>query len=371
MLSLRAILACTILLAPMLSGQSARVQPSNVQPDPAPWRFVHPNAKALIGIDWQRIRQTPVAAMIRDKWLNTGWAATVPGIGLLDQVDRVLISSPGNEALQDTGDGAAVEPSEAPLLIAVEGHFDATKVRRLFARLGSKPQAYNSFQVYRPQGRDSKDMAYVLFDAGTILFGDAPSVFAALDRNQFAAPVPEPKPGSIVARGAELAATCELWLVLTSPDILSNDRLAGLFGGGEWLTDTQGFEAGVHLRSGLAADVTVRFASDAAAKQMATEMTRLTAVVAKDKDNPRMQDIARRLKFSSDGPATKISLRLTPQELATNMDAFAVSHKTPAVTSTPATSVTPAAPVPARPGVIRIEGLDEGPREIPVPDHQN
>ena len=33
-------------------------------------------------------------------------------------------------------------------------------------------------------------MAWVLFDDETILFGDAPSVFAALDRNQFRASVP-------------------------------------------------------------------------------------------------------------------------------------------------------------------------------------
>ena len=349
-LRFRASAALIVLLAPLyVSGQS----------DPSPWRFVYPNAKALIGNDWQRIRQTPEGAMLRDRWLNAGLAAAIPGSGLLDQVDRVVISSPGNDG---------VETAEAPLLIAVQGHFDAAKVRQVFTRLGSKPQSYNSFQVYRPQGQDAKDMAYVLFDAGTILFGDAPSLFAALDRNRFAAP--EPEPGSIVARGAELDATYELWLVLTSPDILSNDRLAELLGGGEWTTDAQGFEAGVHLRSGLAADVTVRFASEAAAKRTAAEMTRLTAVLAKDKDNPRLQDIARKLKFSSEGSATKISLRLSPQELATNMDAFAAPHHAPAAAEK-VVSPAPVAQAPVKPGVIRIEGLDDGPREIPFPGHQN
>src|ERR1700685_1071071 len=134
---LRVILPFTVLLAPLLQGQS----------DPALWRFVYPNAKALIGIDWQRIRQTPAGTMIRDKWLNTGRAAAIPGIALLDQVDRVVISSPGNEAIQDAGNGAAIAPPEAPMLIAVQGHFEAARVRQLFTRLGAKPQAYNSFQV--------------------------------------------------------------------------------------------------------------------------------------------------------------------------------------------------------------------------------
>jgi hypothetical protein len=31
----------------------------------------------------------------------------------------------------------------------------------------------------------------------------------------------------------------------------------------------------------------------------------------------------------------------------------------------------PVAHAPVKPGVIRIEGLDDGPREIPFPDHQN
>jgi hypothetical protein len=364
---LRAALVCAVLLAPAVA---------ECQSDAAPWRFVYPNAKALISINWQRIRQSPAGAMIRDKWLNAGPNAAIPGVEFLDDIDRVVISSPGNETSKDTGAGTDAEPAPAPLLIAVEGHFDAAKVRKLFTRLGAKPQAYNSFQVYRPQGRGAKNMAYVLFDAGTILFGDAPSLFAALDRNQFGAPTPEP--GSMIARAAEMDRAYELWLVITSPDILSNDRLEGLFRASEWAPDAQGFEAGVHLRAGLTADVTVRFASEEAAKQVATEMTRLAAIAAKDEDDPQMQDIARKLKFSWEGSAAKINLRLTPQELARSTEALMASHApvgdqpaaAPAPAATPAREAT-VAPAPEKPGVIRIEGLDDGPREIPFPDHQN
>jgi hypothetical protein len=346
------------------SGQSA----------PASWRFVYPNAKALIGINWQRIRQSPAGAMIRDKWLNGSGAAAIPGIEFLNNIDRVVVSSPGNQTNEDTGDGTAVEPAEAPLLIAVEGHFDAAKVRRLFTRLGTKPQAYDSYQVYRPQGEDAKDMAYVLFDSGTIVFGDAPALFAALDRSRF--PAPQAEPGSIIARGAELDATYDAWLVSASLDILSNDWLGGLFREDQWAADAQGVEAGVQLRSGLAADVTLRFASEAAAKQMAVEMTRLTAVAAKDKDDPRMRDIARNLGFSSAGPTAKITLRLSPQELEESAQALAVAHPlampTPALAaSTAPATVAPATVAPTKPGVIRIEGLDDGPREIPYPDPQH
>jgi hypothetical protein len=354
------------------------------QSDAAAWRFVYPNAKALISINWQRIRQSPGGALIRDKWLNAGPGAALPGLEFLNDVDRIVISSPGNE----TNTGTAVVASEAPVLIAVNGHFDAAKVHQFFTRLNAKPQAYNSFQVYRPQAADAKDMAYVLVDSGTILFGDAPSLFAALDRNQFAPPAP--LPGSIVARGVEMDSPYELWLVITSPDIMASDRLGGLFRGVEWASDAQGFEAGVNMRSGLTADVTVRFASAAVAKRVVAEMTRLTtgmlrAKVSKEKQaDVQMQDIAKKLKFSFDGSAAKISLRLTPQELEKSAQALAAAHRAPASSagdfaSAASASRTPAAvpspgsspPAPAVPAVIRIDGLDDGPREIPYPHQQH
>jgi hypothetical protein len=370
---LRATLAFAVVFAPMfVRGQFARGQSASGQSDPAPWRFVYPNAKILISINWQRIRQSPAGAMIRDKWLNPGLVAAIPGIELLDQVDRVVISSPGNETTNETNEetetGPAVEPAQAPMLIAVDGHFDAAKVRQLFSRIGAKPQAYNSFQVYRPQHKDAKDIAYVLFDAGTILFGDAPSLFAALDRNRFGAPASQP--GSIVAQGAEMDANYDLWLVITSPDSMSNGRLAGLFREDEWAPDAQAFQAGVRLGSGLMADVIVRFPSEEAAKRVVMEMTRLTAIAAKDKAEPQMQDIARKLKFSSDGSAAKISLRLTPRELEKSAQAFAAARPA-SVSEKVAGPPAAVAPAPVKPGIIRIEGLDDGPREIPFPDHQN
>ena len=111
---LRASLAFAVLLVPIVASGQA---------DPALLRFVYPNAKALISIDWARIRQSQAGAMIREKWLNTGFAAAIPGIELINDIDRVLISSPGKT---ETGENA-----EAPVLIALYGHFDAAKVKLL------------------------------------------------------------------------------------------------------------------------------------------------------------------------------------------------------------------------------------------------
>jgi hypothetical protein len=361
-------LGATLAFAILLVPRFVEGQPASGEADPGLWRFVHPNAKAVISINWQRIRQSPDGAMIREK-LNGSIPAAIPGLEFMDKIDRVVISSPGNAAVPDAGTDTPAEPADTPLLAVVRGHFDESRVRQLFVHLGGKPQAYNSFRVYRPQGKDAKNLACVLFDANTIMFGDAPSVFAALDRNQFAPPAPEP--GSILARVAEMDAAYDLSWVMNAPEMLSNSRLMDQLRVGEWAPDAQGLEMGINLRSGLTADITVRFASEVVAKRVVTEMTRLAAVVAKDKADPQVRDIAKKLKLSSDGSAAKISLRLTLPELEKSTLVFAAAHPAAANSEKAAVPFAPVPSAPVKPGVIRIEGLDDGPREIPLPDHQN
>jgi hypothetical protein len=359
MLRLRATIVFAVLLAPVVL---------HAQSDPTLWRFAYPDAKALIGIDWSRIRESPAGSMIREKWLTADGAPVLPGMELLDGIDRVLISSPG----KNTSDDAA----ESPILIAIRGHFDAAKVRQVFTHFGARPQSYNSFQVYRPQAKDregneAKNTAWVLFDPETILYGDAQSIFRALDRNQFAQSLPAS--GPLVAHAGEMDANYEFWMIIDATELTSNDQVAALFRGGEWASEAQAFEAGVNLSGGLTADITVRFSSDVTAKRVTAELTRVMNLAARDKSaGAQLQDIAKKLKFTLDGSATKISLRLTEQELEKSAEAFAASRKASAKlagNTAPVANPVPApAPVAAKPGVIRIEGLDDGPREIPFPD---
>jgi hypothetical protein len=77
-------LALTVLLAPVAAMG---------QPNPALWRFVNPNAKALIGIDWARIRPLQAGAMIREQWLTAGGLAAVPGLDRNRPANTVLLRS--------------------------------------------------------------------------------------------------------------------------------------------------------------------------------------------------------------------------------------------------------------------------------------
>ena len=364
-----------LLLAPVLaSGQS----------DAGLWRFVHPNAQAVISIDWQRVKQSQAGAMMREKWLNSGAVPIpqLPGLEFLDDVDRILVSTPGQgSSLQKPeadSDSAATFAAEAPVMIVVHGRFDLAKVRQVLVEHGAKPQTFNSIQVYRPQGKSSKDLAFVPMDAQTILIGDPASIFASLERNKFAPP--PPAAGSLLARVAEMDANYEVWVLMSSPEALGSDRLTAMFSGGEWGSDARGFEAGLSFRNGLAADVVVRFASEAAAKKLASEVSRLMKMAGKDKTGePAMQELGKKLKFAVEGQAARISLRLTAQELEKNAQMFAAARKqpAPAPSAAPAAApvaqvrppVTPVPAAPAKPSVIRIEGLDEGPREVPYREH--
>jgi len=349
-------LALVLGLAPMIA---------TAQTEAGPWRFVPPNSKAVISVDWSRIRKSHVGTLLRERWID---GAGVPGTEFLDSADKFLMSSSGKVS----------DDSEAPLLVVVSGHFDLAKVRTVLAQHRVKPQKYGESLVYRPQGKNAKDMAFALLDAQTILIGDSRSIFAALDRSAF--PAAQPAPGSIAARAPDMDSTYDAWAIVNGPDVLGSDRLAALLSGADTDADARGFEFGLSLRSGLAADVTLMFGSESTAKAMSGELSRMLKLAIKDKlGEPALLDLEKRIKFAAQGSVAKLTLRLTAQELEKNAQIFTASHKTPdpgvaqirpvVKAEQPGPVVTPIAKLdtPAKPEkkVIRIEGLDDGPREIP------
>jgi hypothetical protein len=168
-----------------------------------------------------------------------------------------------------------------------------------------------------------------------------------------------------------LDASYEVWAIMDAAEMLSSDQIADLIPDVEWASEAQDFEAGVNLRGGLAADITVRFSSDVAAKSMTTELTRTMNLAARDKSaGAPFQKLAKKMKVNAYGTAAKFSVHLTEQELEQSAMAFAAGQKAGALATAVSTNPPPPAPIPVvatppKPAVIRIEGLDEGTREIP------
>jgi hypothetical protein len=353
----RPLLNFVLLLAPAVAG---------AQTDPALLGFIPPNPKAVISVDWKTLRATHIGTLLREKYVDGDPGSAIPGAEFLDDVDRVVISSPAPTHADET--------SDPPMLVVVRGHFDLAKVRKTLADHGAKPQLFNSIQVYRPQGKNSRDMAFVLVDAQTILIGDAGSIFASLERK--ANPTPADA-GPLLARAADLDPRYDVWAVMSGMQGMAGDRLLGMLAGGGLQSDSRSFEAGISLRNGLAADISLIFPSEPEARSMASEFSKLVKAAIKDKiGGPAMLDLEKRLKVVADGAATKISLRMTPQEFEKNAQIFAATRQQPALAAAETKPdaaeavLAPAKPA-APPQMIRIEGLDDGPREIRMkPEHQ-
>jgi len=100
---------------------------------------------------------------------------------------------------------------------------------------------------------------------------------------------------------------------------------------------------------------------------MVSEFSKLMKAAIKDKvGGPAMVDFEKRLKVAADGATARISLRMTPQEFEKNAQLFAVARQQQAVAAAevkPAAEAVPAAGK-AAPQMIKIEGLDDGPREV-------
>ena len=374
-MQLERILAVLALLAPLAAAET----------DAGLWRFVHPNAKALIGVDVRRIRNSHIAgemsSELRAMPLPFGISLPSPGkaasgsasewMQLINSVDRVVVSSPGRPA----GGGASTD--EPPLLIALAGQFEPVKLSKMLVNAGCRRQTYGSVVVYRPQDAASSDFGFVILNSQTLLIGDAKSLFLTIDRLEKNAAAPP----AIVARARDLDVAYDFWAVLSSPpSAMSSERfpLADLG------AKINGFEAGIAVRDGLAVDVDLNTVSETAAKEISTQFTKLTRLAARDRENhPEWQGIDRKLKVRVDRSDVHFAFRLTEQDVSRMAKSFNDSwlHRAQlqaktagpaAMPNTAAANATAGAnAAPPQKMFIRIDGLDSGPREIPYHNQPN
>jgi len=327
---------------------------ADAQTDAGLWRFVHPNAKALIGIDVQRIRTSRVAEEMATQWQSmvTAMPFTLPGTDLIKVIDRVVVSSPGrNEKNPD---------EEPPLLIAVSGKFEPGKLRQMLLKGGSKPQAFNSVTIYRPQDNAGKDFGFVVLNSQTLLIGDVKSLCSAIERVERE---PAAAPPGIVERARDLDIAYDFWAVLLSPPAdLSGDR----FPLGDIVGKLSGFEAGIAVREGLAFDVNLHAMSEPAAKEIAAQFSKLIHLASKDRENhPEWAGLNRKVKVMVEHADVHFALRFDTKDVTRMSKTLdeARARRQQLAKAPPLPVAEP--PKPPQRQVIRIEGLDGGPREIP------
>ncbi len=308
------------------------------------WRFVHPGSKALVGIQWSRVQKSEVGRWIEQRWIN---GESIPGVEFLKNIDEVLISSPGTTPGSDD--------SEPPLLIALQGTFDLAKVRQVLMLQHFRVQTFNGAPIYRKLTASATEPAFALIDSGTILIGDPQSLFSTIESSRSLA---DEEPDAFLGRAQLLSTRYDCWAVMSDPSAMKNFLFSSL--AGQTLTpDSQGFEAGISVKDGLAIDVVLSLTNEHAARVLAAKLSRTVRMAAAShEDSTGAVGLFQKFRVTLDRSNVMMSVRMNPAETAASL----IVPPHPAAASV--TAQARAVPAPGQKRVIRIEGLDDGPREI-------
>lgn len=332
--------AVAILAALLASG------PLTAQDAAAMWQFAPAGTKAFIGIRWHNIEDSRIGRALRQQLADAGFAG-MPFFGMLKDIDEAVIASPGKQPDDP-------EDKEAPVLIRVSGQFRAGELERMMAAQGAHAQLYRQKRVYRQ--KKNSDMAVTLLDERTFLLGDAPSVFAALDRLEWPSPAANP----LLARAAKLRDDNDIWaLFAIAPTELAGRLMPDL----PLIEDAHGLELGISLRNGLDLRLGLDADSEEASTKLAGELRKALKLAVKDLSADTAA-AAKKIQIAADKSAVRLTLRLDAAEVERSLaEAARRQHA-----ARPAVAVTlpPRQPPPAPKPTIHIEGLDDGPREIPL-----
>src|SRR5579863_3712684 len=117
------------------------------------WELSQPGAKLLLGVDVKSFRESAVGKSIREQMKQipppaNGVQSPLQGpmqamaAGLLDQIDRIFVSSPGGPPAVF----AATSKNKAPFLLAVEGRFPMGELQPFLK--GKTARRYRDADVY-------------------------------------------------------------------------------------------------------------------------------------------------------------------------------------------------------------------------------
>jgi len=338
------------------------------------WELSQPGAKLLMGVDVKSLRESAVGQSIREQMKKIPPPAVGSGVqphldlqgpmqamalGLLDQVDRVYVSSLGNPSAVF----AASTKNNAPFLLVVEGRLP---VGQLQPFLKGTPRRYRDADVYRVNPTDTTTFAFIKGEANssTLLLGDEKSVLAAIGRRGGAL-VPA---SALLKRAQTLAATHDFWLLAEGPltgfqpsgTAPSNPLAAQL------AAQVKGMDMGLALRDGFQLELSIATESEAFAAQMTQLVsTQIQTALSAPNNPPETAELANKLHIAAEGNRMQLSLALTKDEFVEQMRAAESARMQAGMTSSSQPTPSPVRqPKPANPGKITIYGLEGGPRVI-------
>jgi len=311
---------------------------ASAESHPSWWTYASPEATALVGIQWNNLRHSPFAAVIEAELSSSG-ALGFPDLDCLKQAREIVISSPA-------------------LLAAEAGTFPAAAVKDQAQRQGLRHVAYRGVTLWLPEQADKLGVAQI--SEQLVLVAARDTLQAAVDRSLDSARQYSP----LLQRAARFSQTGDLWVVA----VKLPDPLASLFVPLD--ANASEFLGQVSVRDGLSVEASFDAGSDAAAAQLAKELR---------EGAPSYPAVARELQTAADRSRVTVALQVSPEAVMAALNPSA--HPVVSTVASPAPAPAAAsAPPPeetvkfvithseaAEPQIIRIFGLDEGPREIVLP----
>jgi hypothetical protein len=285
---------------------------------PAWWRYASPEATALVGIHWDHLQSSPFAGAISGELSGEGGLG-FPDLDCLKEARQILISSPA-------------------LLAIAAGDFPASTVREQATHKGLKRAVYREVEIWVTPGKETLSIARM--SDQVVLLGRLKNLQDALDRNL----LEESNRGysPLLARAAHYAQE-DLWVVAARlPDALA-ERFVPID------AEADGFEGAVSLAGGLRLGAVLTASSEEDAGQLAESMKKMVLSLP-----PVAQGIEVKIEQNFVTLAMAVSEEQLVAGLKTTTAAVAKAEPKPEQV----------AARPAGPQIIRIYGLDDGPREI-------
>jgi len=339
-----------------LASVTALAQPIS---HPTFWRYIHPQAKTLIGVDVRAVSQSSLFKKIANDFEKSGWKQqiTQQGLNFVEDIDQILISSPTLPSNSRQLDGAAV-------VVALQGRFQLDKLRASVTGKGAKAASYKGVPLLLQDGKT--DIILALISPQLLVLGDPKSLHAAIDQYETSLPALSSEP--MFQRATELATLYDVWLVSDVPPGAGSPSPAT-----QMLQQVRGVEGGISFRDGLTLELNLQTDSPDKARELTDGVgVLLQFATMGPQQDPMLKDLVQRLRIQTDDTRASFAILWKQDEVIKMVDEIKtrVVHTAFGAPSGPV----PAAPPlpdpepkpPAGPLVVKIFGMDEGTREVVI-----
>lgn len=247
---------------------------------PGWWAYTSPDATAVVGIEWNNLRDAPFAPVIQAQISPTG-PLGFPDLDCLRQAREIVVSSPA--------------------LLAVEtGSFPTAMVQDQAQRRGLRRSVYRGMTLWLPPQADKPGVAQI--DERLVLVGARKTLESAVDHGlEEAGGELGHRDSPLLTRAEFIAQTGDLWVAAVKlPDPLAGRFMPLDIRGSEFLGQ-------VSLRDGLV----VQASFDAGSVEAAAKIVRNLG-----EKTPSFPALAQGLQTAADQSRVTIALQVSSADLA-------------------------------------------------------